>query len=50
MEKQFKLWNVIVGWVVFAIAAATYLLTIEPTVSRHVSADYRADSLVLGLR
>ncbi|MBP5659212.1 MAG: DUF2723 domain-containing protein [Paludibacteraceae bacterium] len=33
MEKQFKLWNVIVGWVVFAIAAATYLLTIEPTAS-----------------
>ena len=33
MEKQFKLWNVIIGWVVFAIAAATYLLTIEPTAS-----------------
>ena len=33
MEKQFKLWNVITGWVVFAIAAATYLLTIEPTAS-----------------
>ncbi len=33
MEKRFKLWNVIVGWVVFAIAAATYLLTIEPTAS-----------------
>jgi len=33
MEKQFKLWNVVVGWMVFAIAAATYLLTIEPTAS-----------------
>ena len=33
MEKQFKLWNVIVGWLVFAVAAATYLLTIEPTAS-----------------
>ncbi len=33
MEKQFKLWNVVVGWVVFAIAAATYLLTVEPTAS-----------------
>ena len=33
MEKRFSLWNVIVGWVVFAIAAATYLLTIEPTAS-----------------
>ena len=31
--KQFKLWNVICGWCVFAIAAATYLLTIEPTAS-----------------
>ena len=33
MEKQFKLWNVIVGWMVFAVAAVTYLLTIEPTAS-----------------
>ena len=33
MEKKFKLWNVVVGWVVFAIAAVTYLLTIEPTAS-----------------
>ena len=31
--KRFKLWNTICGWVVFAIAAATYLLTIEPTAS-----------------
>ena len=31
--KNFKLWNTICGWVVFAIAAATYLLTIEPTAS-----------------
>ena len=31
--KNFKLWNVILGWVVFAIAAATYLLTMEPTAS-----------------
>lgn len=31
--KRFKLWNNIVGCVVFAIAAATYLLTIEPTAS-----------------
>lgn len=31
--KNFKLWNVVCGWVVFAIAAATYLLTIEPTAS-----------------
>ncbi len=31
--KNYKLWNVICGWVVFATAAATYLLTIEPTAS-----------------
>lgn len=31
--KKFKLWNTIGGWVAFAIAAATYLLTIEPTAS-----------------
>ncbi len=31
--KRFKLWNNIVGWLVFAVAAATYLLTIEPTAS-----------------
>lgn len=31
--KRFKLLNNIFGWVAFAIAAATYLLTIEPTAS-----------------
>ncbi|MCQ2346442.1 MAG: DUF2723 domain-containing protein [Paludibacteraceae bacterium] len=31
--KNFKLWNTLCGWLVFAIAAATYLLTIEPTAS-----------------
>ena len=31
--KNFKLWNVIVGWFVFAIAAVTYLMTMEPTAS-----------------
>ncbi|MGM9838072.1 MAG: protein O-mannosyl-transferase family [Paludibacteraceae bacterium] len=31
--KKFNLWNALCGWVVFAIAAATYLLTIEPTAS-----------------
>jgi hypothetical protein len=31
--KQFKLYNNIVGWVVFAIAATTYLMTMEPTAS-----------------
>ena len=31
--KNFKLWNALCGWFVFAIAAATYLLTLEPTAS-----------------
>ena len=31
--KRFKLWNTLTGWFVFAIAAATYLLTLEPTAS-----------------
>ena len=33
MMKQFKFWNTICGLFVFAIAAATYLLTMEPTAS-----------------
>ena len=31
--KRFKFFNNIVGWLAFAIAAVTYLLTIEPTAS-----------------
>ena len=31
--KQFKLWNTLCGWLVFAVAAVTYLLTMEPTAS-----------------
>jgi hypothetical protein len=31
--KHFKLYNNIIGWISFAIAAATYLLTMEPTAS-----------------
>ena len=31
--KNFKLWNTLCGWLVFAVAAATYLLTMEPTAS-----------------
>lgn len=33
MTKQYKLINNIAGWVVFAIAAVVYLMTIEPTAS-----------------
>ncbi|MCX6257143.1 MAG: DUF2723 domain-containing protein [Bacteroidia bacterium] len=31
--KQYKLANVITGWIIFAIASVVYLLTIEPTAS-----------------
>ena len=31
--RSFKSLNNLVGWLVFAIAAATYLLTLEPTAS-----------------
>lgn len=31
--KNYKLLNIITGWLIFAIAAITYLLTIEPTAS-----------------
>lgn len=31
--KHYKLWNQVCGWVAFAVAAVTYLLTIEPTAS-----------------
>lgn len=33
MIKQYKLLNTILGWIVFAVAAVTYLLTVEPTAS-----------------
>ena len=33
MIKKFRLWDNIMGWTVFAVAAITYLMTIEPTTS-----------------
>lgn len=46
--KQFKLLNNIFGWMAFAIAAATYLLTMEPTASfwdcgEFISTAYKLD-------
>jgi len=32
-EHTFRKWNLITGWAVFLVAAITYLLTVEPTVS-----------------
>ena len=33
MIKEFRMWNNITGWAVFAVSLLVYLLTIEPTVS-----------------
>lgn len=46
--KRFKLWNIVCGWVAFAIAAVTYLMTIEPTASfwdcgEFISTAYKLD-------
>ncbi|MDR1585412.1 MAG: DUF2723 domain-containing protein, partial [Prevotellaceae bacterium] len=46
--KRFKLLNNIFGWAAFAIAAATYLLTMEPTASfwdcgEFISTAYKLD-------
>ena len=46
-QKIFKRWNRIVGWVVFAIAATTYLLTIEPSSSLWDCGEFVATSYKL---
>ncbi len=45
--KSFKLWNNVVGWVVFAIAATTYLLTMEPSSSLWDCGEFIATSYKL---
>jgi MFS family permease len=47
MEKQFRLYNIIAGWLVFLIAAVTYLLTIEPTASLWDCGEFIASSFKL---
>lgn len=47
MMKQYRLINNITGWVVFAIAAVTYLLTIEPTASLWDCGEFIASSYKL---
>lgn len=46
--KNYKLWNTLCGWFAFAVAAVTYLLTIEPTASfwdcgEFISSAYKLD-------
>ena len=43
----FKRWNNIVGWAVFAVAAATYLLTMEPSSSLWDCGEFIATSYKL---
>ena len=45
--NQFKLWNAISGWSVFAISLAVYTLTVEPTVSFWDAGEYIATSAKL---
>ena len=46
-QKNFKLWNRVVGWAVFLVAATTYLLTIEPSSSLWDCGEFVATSYKL---
>lgn len=46
---NFKKWNTILGWIVFAIALITYSLTVEPTISFWDCSEYIATSAKLEL-
>jgi|LGOV01.1.fsa_nt_gb hypothetical protein len=45
--EQFKKWNNIIGWIVFAIASYTYLATIEPTASLWDCGEYISTAVKL---
>ena len=47
MEELLKKWNLIIGWVVFSIAAVTYIATAEPTVSLWDCGEYIATAYKL---
>ncbi|MDI1257453.1 MAG: DUF2723 domain-containing protein [Flavobacterium sp.] len=44
---NFKKWNTITGWIVFAVALATYTLTVEPTMSFWDCGEYIATAAKL---
>jgi len=44
---DFKRWNIIIGWLVFAIALTTYSLTVEPTASFWDAGEYISTSAKL---
>ena len=44
---NFKKWNIIIGWIVFAIAFTTYSLTVEPTASFWDAGEYISTSAKL---
>ena len=46
-DKDFSRYNLIAGWLVFAIALVTYSLTVEPTVSFWDCGEYIATSAKL---
>ena len=46
-SEKFKKWNIILGWITFAIALITYSLTIEPTVSSWDVGEYIATAIKL---
>jgi hypothetical protein len=45
--KRFEQWNNLLGWLVFAIATATYFLTLEPTASWWDCGEYIATAFKL---
>ncbi|QCX41116.1 DUF2723 domain-containing protein [Aureibaculum algae] len=47
LNFNYKKWNNILGWIVFAIAIITYTLTLEPTVSYWDVGEYIATSVKL---
>ncbi len=47
MTKKYRLWDNIIGWVVFTVAAFTYLMTIEPTMSLWDCSEFIASAFKL---